>query len=480
MGSIKNGVIWTSGEKLLTQLVQFILGIIIARLITPQEYGVLGIILVFINISQVFIDSGLGSALIYRNNLDKRDIQTTFSFNFIVSLILCVLLCLGSPFIEDYFKLEGLISFLRIASLVLIFNSFVIVPTCILKIKQNFKAISIANFASTLMSGVLGVILAYAGYGVWALIIQLLSRSILLMILITIQSRWLPDFSFSRKSFDGLWKYSANLLTSHSLTKFVEEGVSFIVGKALTPYSLGLFTRGLQFASLPNGIIGSVLSTVMFPALSSYRQDEALFYQTYRKTIIIQSILIPPIYIGLAIISEPLVFLLLGEKWMDVVPVLQIFCFGKFIFSLANTTEHALCSLGYSNIALKQQMYKMLVKLVLILFALRWGLMAVVIANAVADFSAYFITNFCGRKLLLYSMKKQIKDVCIIILAALFAGACGYLSSKFINFPLLKIMMTLIISLLIYVSFLFVMKKLQLNSVKFNGGIHLSSNNKIL
>lgn len=465
MGSIKKGIIWTSGEKLLTQFVQFILGIIIARLITPQEYGVLGIILVFINVAQVFIDSGLGSALIYRNNLDKRDMQTTFSFNFIVSLVLCVLLYLGSPFIEDYFKLEGLISFLRIASLVLIFNSFVIVPTCILKIKQNFKAISIANFASTLMSGVLGVILAYAGYGVWALIIQLLSRSILLMILITIQSRWLPDFSFSRKSFDGLWKYSANLLTSHSLTKFVEEGVSFIVGKALTPYSLGLFTRGLQFATLPNGIIGSVLSTVMFPTLSSYKQDEALFYQTYRKTIIIQSILIPPIYIGLAIISEPLVFLLLGEKWMDVVPVLQIFCFGKSIFSLANTTEHALCSLGYSNIALKQQMYKMLIKLVLILFALRWGFMAVVVANAIADFSAYFITNYCGRKLLLYSMKKQLQDVGLIILVALLAGGCGYFFSDLVISSFYKIMVAIVTSILIYASILIVLKKSHLLSI---------------
>ena len=467
MGSIKKGIIWTSGEKLLTQLAQFILGIIIARLITPQEYGVLGIILVFINVAQVFIDSGLGSALIYRNNLDQRDIQTAFSFNFIVSITLCILLFIGSPFIEDFFKLEGLTSFLRIASLVLIFNSFVVVPTCILKIKQNFKAISIANFVSTLMSGVLGVILAYAGYGVWALIIQLLSRSILLMILITIQSRWLPDFSFSRKSFDGLWKYSANLLTSHSLTKLVEEGVAFIVGKALTPYSLGLFTRGLQFASLPNGIIGSVLSTVMFPTLSSYKQDEAQFYQTYRKTIIIQSILIPPIYIGLAIISKPLIFLLLGEKWMDVVPVLQIFCFGKFIFSLANTTEHALCSLGYSNIALKQQMYKMLVKLVLILFAIRWGLMAVVMANAVADFFAYFITNYCGRKYLAYSMIRQLQDVYIIIFTALLAGTCGCFFSSFVDSPLLYIMIALIVSAFIYVSLLLVMKKLQCSSVKF-------------
>lgn len=467
MGNIKKGIIWTSGEKLLTQLVQFILGIIIARLITPQEYGVLGIVLVFINVAQVFIDSGLGSALIYRNNLDNEDTQTTFSFNFIVSIGLCVLLFVSSPFVEDFFELVGLSSYLRIASLILVFNSFVIVPTCILKVKQNFKAISLANFTSTLISGIVGVLLAYGGQGVWALIIQHLLRSALLMLFISIQCRWLPNFSFYRKSFEGLWKYSANLLTSHTLTKVVEEGVSFIIGKSLTPYNLGLFTRGLQFASLPNGIVGSVLSTVMFPAFSSCKEDEHLFYNTFRKSIIIQSILIPPIYIGLAIISEPLIFLLLGEKWMEIVPVLQIFCFGKSIFSLANTTEHALCSLGYSNIALKQQMYKILVKMVLILLALRWGLMTVVIANAVADFSAYFITNYCGRKFLVYSMRKQIQDVYILILAALFAGGCGYYSSCFVSILSLQIMVVLIVSILIYVSLLYMMKKLQCNSLKF-------------
>lgn len=466
MGNIKKGIIWTSGEKLLTQLVQFILGIIIARLITPQEYGVLGIVLVFINVAQVFIDSGLGSALIYRNNLDNEDTQTTFSFNFVVSIGLCILLFVSSPFVEDFFELVGLSSYLRIASLILVFNSFVIVPTCILKVKQNFKAISLANFTSTLIGGIVGVWMAYGGQGVWALIIQHLLRSVLLMLLISIQCRWLPNFSFYRKSFEGLWKYSANLLTSHTLTKVVEEGVSFIIGKSLTPYNLGLFTRGLQFASLPNGIVGSVLATVMFPTLSSYKDNEHLFYQTYRKSIIVQSILIPPIYIGLAVISEPLVSLLLGEKWMDVVPVLQVFCFGKSIFSLANTTEHALCSLGYSNIALKQQTYKMLVKLVLILSALRWGFMAVVIANAVADLSAYFITNYCGRKYLTYSIKGQLIDITIFIVSALLAGGCGFLLSNLVVYPFLKIMIAMIISILIYIGLLFIIKRMHFKSME--------------
>ena len=460
MGNIKKGIIWTSGEKLLIQLVQFIIGIIIARVISPQEYGVLGIIMVFINVAEVFVDSGMGSALIYRNNLDKKDTQTTFSFNLIVSLIFYILLFVASPFIEEFFKLNSLAVYLRVASLVLLFNSFVIVPTSILKVKQNFKAISLANITSTVLSGIFGLTMAYRGYGVWALIYQLLARSILSMIIINIQSRWFPHFTFYKESFKGLWKYSANLLTLHSFTKFVEEGLAFIIGKSLTPYNLGLFTRGLQFSSLPNGVISSVLSTVMFPALSSSRNDELLFYSTYRKTIILQSIFIPPIYLGLVIISEPLVYLLLGEKWIGVVPVLQILCLGKLLFTFANTTENVLYSLGYTQISLRQQMYKMLVKLLLVLFALRWGFMAVVIANALADFSAYFIINYCGKEYLVYSIKKQLNDIYIYILAAIFSGGLGYLVGSFISSPIFNIIVVITISLLIYIFLLYLFVKL--------------------
>ena len=455
MGNIKKGIIWTSGEKLFTQLVQFILGIIIARIISPQEYGVLGIIMVFINVAEVFVDSGMGSALIYRNNLDKKDTQTTFSFNLIVSLIFYVLLFVASTFIEEFLKLNSLAVYLRVASLVLIFNSFIIVPISILKVKQNFKAISLSNITSTVLSGILGVIMAYRGYGVWALIYQLLFRSILSVLLINIQCRWLPHFTFYKESFKGLWKYSANLLTLNSFTKFVEEGLAFIIGKSLTPYNLGLYTRGLQFSSFPNGFISSVLSTVMFPALSSSRNDELLFYNTYRKTIILQSIFIPPIYLGLVIISKPLVFLLLGEKWMSVVPVLQILCLGKLLFTFANTTENVLYSLGHTHISLKQQMYKMLVKLLLVLFALRWGFIAVVIANALADFSAYFIINYCGREYLVYSLKKQLKDIYIYILASIFSGVVGYIVGSFISNPILNIIVVITISVLIYIFLLY-------------------------
>ena len=278
------------------------------------------------------------------------------------------------------------------------------------------------------------------------------------MLFISIQCKWLPNFSFDRSSFRGLWKYSSNLLASHSITKFIEEGVSFIIGKTLTPYSLGLFTRGLQFATLPNGVIGSVLATVMFPAFSSYKDDKAKFYDVYRRTIISQALFIVPIYLGLAIVSEPLVLLLLGEKWMDVVPVLQIFCLGKSIFSLANTTEHVLCALGYSNLALNQQLFKMLVKFTLILIAVNWGLMAVVIANAVADFSAYFITNHCGRKYIEYSMVKQIKDVYVYIIFAIMAAGGGYIFCLMLVNVYLKIGISLLVAAFLYMGLVYVFK----------------------
>ena len=461
---IKTGIIWTSAEKLLTQLVQFVLGIIIARLITPEEYGVLGIIMVFVNVAQVFVDSGLGSALIYRNNLDKEDVQTTFSFNLIVSVVFYFLLFIFSSFIENFFHLEGLSIYLRVAALVLIFNSFVIVPTCILKIKQNFKAISLSNFLSTIFSGIAGVIFAYKGYGVWALVFQLILRSGILMLLITIQCKWLPNFSFYQKSFKGLWKYSVNLLASNSLTKFIDGGVSFIIGKLLTPYSLGLFTRGLQFATLPNAIITAVLSTVIFPAFSSFKDDKTVFYQAYRKAIVIQALIISPIYVGLIVICEPLIFLLLGEQWINVVPILQILSIGMLIVPFSYTTEQVFCALGYSNLVLRQQAYKLFTKLILTLGVVYWGLIPVVIANAITDLFAFFIINYCGRKYLIYSIKEQIKDIKFYIITAIIFGGCSYLIGTLIINPFIKIFFILSIALALYVSCILIFKK---NDIKF-------------
>ena len=300
---IVKGFAWTAIERFSIQFVQFILGIIIARLITPAEYGVLGILMVFINISQVFIDSGLGSALIYYNNSKKEDVQTTFTFNLGISTILFIILYFASPYLEIFFHLDHLSKYMQVSALVLFTNSLIVVPTALLKIRLDFRSLAISNLTSTVLSGITGVVMAYLGYGVWALIGQLLSKSFLQFILLFIQCKWIPHLSFHKESFKRLYNYGIKIFSASCITKIVDESTSFFIGKVLAPSSLGIFTRANQFASLPTTSLGTIISSVLFPALSSLKSNNKDFESVYIKSIKYQALLSIPLFLWIVITS---------------------------------------------------------------------------------------------------------------------------------------------------------------------------------
>ena len=189
---ILKGFSWTATERVVSQLVIFIIGIVVARLVTPSEYGVLGILMVFINVSSVFVDSGLGNSLIYYNELKKRDLYTTFSMNIFISISLILLIYLSSSFIEDFYNLENLALYLQVISLTILFNAFLVVPTAILKVNLNFKSLAISNMCSSVASGILAIVMAYHGYGIWALIAQVMARSFLQASFLVVMSKWIP------------------------------------------------------------------------------------------------------------------------------------------------------------------------------------------------------------------------------------------------------------------------------------------------
>lgn len=416
--SIKKGLAWTAIEKFSVQGVQFILGIIIARFITPSEYGVLGVIMVFINISQVFIESGLGSALIYRNNLEEKDLQTTFTFNIAFSLLIFIILFCTAGLIESFFSLENLASYLRVSIIVLILNSFLVVPTAILQVKMNFKSIAITNFSATLVSGGLGCVAAIYGFGVWALILQLLSKGVVQAFLLNILCKWKPRLKFFKDSFLSMYRYSLAIFGTSCITKLTGEGISFFIAKILTPYSLGIFTRANQFASLTGTSLGSIFSTVLFPVFSSRRDGEGNFNDIYNKTVVYQGLVIIPIFALLAVLSKPIIILLLTEKWIDVVPVLQILAVGRILSTISTVTEQAICASGRSDLEFKQQFYKIVLKVICFIIGFKWGLNGIAIADAVSTFLSFYITNFFARRCEGFSVKGQTIQLLPFIVAA--------------------------------------------------------------
>lgn len=423
--SIKKGFAWTAIEKFSLQIVQFVIGIVIARFITPDEYGILGVLMVFVTISQVFIESGLGSALIYRNNLDDDDLQTTFTFNFLISFAIVVIIAIFAVPLENLIGVPDLSSYLIVCIFVLVPNAFIVVPTSILRVKMDFKAIAISNVVSTLLSGFAGVVSAIIGLGVWALVIQLLSKSTLQFILMMFQCHWLPRFRFNKKSFLGMYKYSFAIFGTACISKVTDQGISLFIARILTPYSLGIFTRGNQFATLAGTSLGTIFSTVLFPAFSAKKNNETQFQSLMRKMVEHQGAFIIPIFIFIAVLSKPIVIILLTEKWIDVVPVLQILCIGRILSTISIATEQAICSVGRSDLEFKQQFYKLALKVVFIAAGFNWGLLGIAIADALSTLLGFFVTNFFANKCISLTSIDQLKILKPFMIAASISSLAG-------------------------------------------------------
>lgn len=457
--SLLKGFSWTAIDRLSSQIVIFLIGIVVARLVSPSEYGVLGIIMVFVNVSGVIVDSGLGSALIYFNELKKNDLYTTFTFNLLISIVIFVLLYLFAPFIESFYNLINLSTYLRVALLIIVFNSLLVVPTAILKVNMNFKALAISNVVSNIVSGILAVVMAYKGYGIWALIAQVLSRSFIQLIIVYVQCKWIPKIAYVKESFNRLFGYSVNLFGASCLTKITEEGLSFFVGKVFTPYSLGIYTRSQQFAALPSVSIGSIIMSVLFPSLSKIKDDEVKFRKLYDVTIEVLAMLSIPLFIGITIVATPLVKIILTDKWLDVVPVLQILCIGRIFFPLSNVTEQVINSKGRSDLFLRQQVIKMVTKLVLVVPALFMGLIWVAIADSFANFLAYFITNIVAKKCFDPKIFNQIATISIYLITNVFIGLATYFTINYLTLPIIQITMAVIMYLTLYLLFVFAFKR---------------------
>ena len=448
-GSLTKSFTWTAVDRFSNLFIQFVLGIVIARLVTPAEYGILGILMVFINISNVFIDSGLSSALIYQNKLCSKNLNTTFAFNLSISTLIYAIIFFVSPLVEAFYNLPKLSIYLRVSALVLFINSLVDVPTAILKIKLDFKSLAISNMFSTLLSGAVGIYYAYHGFGIWALIIQLLSRNTLLLLLLYVQCRWLPRLAFDMDTFKSLYRYGVNIFSASCITKIADEGVAFVIAKAFTPFSLGIYSRSQQFASLPATSVGGVITTALFPSLSSIKDDEKLM-GVYKKVLEFQAFICIPLFMWFAMTAEPIVRILLTDKWIAVVPILQILCLGRIMAIIASATEQVLNAKGRSDYFLRQQVVKIMLKIAMIALSIQFGLYAVAIAEAVYTASTFFITNYYAKSVTTFLSKKQLKLMFPYMITAVVSSVCGYMAMISIENMYAQFCVAMIVAVTIY------------------------------
>lgn len=444
------GMAWSAIERISIQAVQFILGIVLARILSPKEYGIFAILLVFISISQIFVDSGFTKALVQKKNRTQTDKSTVFFFNIVISLLCYLIIWFAAPFAAKFYEIESLTVLLRVLSITLIINALSVVSATVITINLDFKSLTKINFAATLISGGIAIYLAYNGYGIWALVFQSLLRSFVTALLMWVFISWKPNIIFSKTSLKSLFSFGSKLLVSSLLGSIFGNLNSILIGKYVGAGDLGFFTRGKQFSDFVFGIFNSALNNVLLPGLSPI-QDERELLVKHTKTIIkTSSIIVIPIFLGLAVMAEPIIETLLTDKWLIAVPIMQIFCIARLITMISVININLLYVIGRTDLTLKQEYFKITIRVILTLIALQYGILYIAFAELISTILHFFINTYFPGRIMKYGALKQIKDILPLVFCGLLMTSSLYLMRIAIENSVIQLCLAPIIAMPIY------------------------------
>lgn len=432
------------------RLIQFVFGIILARLLTPADFGLIGMLSIFIGISQVFIDSGMGSALVQKHSPKETDYSTVFVFNFGVSLVFYAILFLAAPFIADFFNQPQLTFLTRILTLNFVFSSLGLVQRSRLLVHLDFKNLSKVNLASSFIGGIVGIIMAYTGYGVMALVAQTLTISIANVAILWLISHWTPSLKFTRESFHNLFGYGSKLLAAGIYAKLFQEIYNIIIGRAYSAGELGFYTRSRSFTEMAAQSITNIINQVSFPILSSLQHDRERMISVNKRLIRMSAFVMIPIMTLIAVLAEPIVILLLTEKWRSVIPLLQWMVFARIFYPMSAINMNLLKAIGRSDWFLKVDLAKFPVIIITLIITVPLGVNAIVVGQVFISFVAYLINTYLPGRYFGYGAGRQMKDLLPIIAISLVMAFVTGTVNYFIASNLLKLATGITLAFLVY------------------------------
>lgn len=445
-----SGIAWTSVERIIHQVIQFVIGIAIARILSPKDYGIIGMTAIFLAVATVFIDSGFGSALIQKKDRNNTDFSTCFYFNLIVGLLLYSLLWLASPAIAEFYRTPILCDVLRVLGITLITNSLTISQTAKMTAEMKFKEISVIAIITQLFTGFIGLYLAHAGWGVWALVFQQLSSSVARLVLMEIYLKWLPQFIFSIPSFRHMFSYGSKVLCSSLINVFYDNMYTLVIGKVFSAKEVGFYNRGNQFAALPTSTILNIFMKVAFPLMAEVQDDTERLKIAYKKLLRIPLFVLYPILFGLIALAKPLILVLLGEKWLPSVPLLQVLCIGSFFDPLTHINLNILYVKGRTDLVLKLELIKKPIAFVILFGMIPLGLWWLCFGRAIYGFIAYCFNCYYTGKFIDFGFWKQMcYNIPVFCKAGIMGGICYACLFLFEN-PLSQLIMGIIVGVLCY------------------------------
>lgn len=446
-----NSLKWSAIERLSTQAVQLSVMLILGRMLGPVAFGLIGMLAIFIAISQTLVDSGFSNALIRKKIKTESDYSTTFYFNIFISFLCYTTLYISAPYIADFYKQPQLEILTKVQGLIVIINAFSMIQRTKLIINMNFKTQAKASLISVLLSSILSIFTAYLGFGVWALIIQTLSFSILNTILLNIYSPWLPKKTFSKRSFKYLFSFGSKLLLSNLIDTIYNNIYQIIIGRIFSASQLGLFSQAKNLSYIPAMTLTSVIQRVTYPMLSHINNSNKNFDSIYLLTLKLTATIVFPLLMGLAIISQPLISIILGENWSYAATLLSILCVGYMLYPIHAINLNLLQVKGRSDLFLKLEIIKKLIVTAVLIITVPLGLEAICVGIVAQSYLALLINTYYTGKLTSINIKKQCKSIFPIWLITIICSLLSWGLSINIENIHAKLIFILTITPLIYV-----------------------------
>lgn len=459
------GLFWSSVERFSNQGVQFVFSIILARLLSPSDYGIIAMVTIFFAVAQSFVDSGFSNALVRKTDRGEEDLSTCFYFNIGVGIIAYIVLFLIAPLVANFYNQPILSPIIRITGLGVVLNSLCVVQQALFTIKIDFKSQAKITLSATVISGIVGILLAYQGYGIWALVWQGVVSSIVRMGLLWLMSKWRPKTGFSKASFRYLFGYGSKLLAAGLLDTIYNNIYPIVIGKFYTPAQLGNYSRALGWAQLPSANITSILQRVTFPVLSAIQDDSLRLQNSYRRLLKLSAFIVFPLMIGLAAIASPLIRVVLTAKWDGCVSYLQILCFALMLYPVHAINLNLLQVKGRSDIFLRLEIIKKIIGVIILIITLPLGITAMCLGMVFSSIICLIINTYYTSRFIDVGLLTQLKDLRIILINSLVMGAGIYLLTSFIDIEGLKLVMGIVIGLLFYFIGSFYFSKAELQEV---------------
>ena len=443
---------WRFAERCGAQGVAFVVSIVLARMLNPEDYGLIALVTVFISILQVFVDNGLGNALIQKKDADDMDFSTAFYANIVFCIVLYAIAYVSAPLIAKFYHKDSLTAIFRVLSLTILISGVKNIQQAFVSRKMIFRKFFFATLFGTIGAAVIGIIMAYHGFGVWALVAQQVTNTLIDTIVLWISVKWRPKRMFSLKRLRALFDYGWKLLASSLIATIYNDIRQLVIGRVYSAEDLAYYNKGKQFSDVLVVNINASIDSVLLPVLSDNQDDRTRVKELTRRSIKISSYIMWPLMFGLMAVGEPFIELVLTEKWLPCVPYLYIFCFANGIMPIQTANLNAIKAMGRSDLYLKMEIIKKTGGILLILAFMNQGVLMLGISCVIYSLYAGMINMHPNKKILGYSMTEQLKDILPSFgLAAVMACAVYWMPVGLLPL-ILQLVIKVAVGTMIYVS----------------------------